>query len=271
MAETPLAQPSALRHSTPPQQRRHEFLVVEFERRIAGDEPLLDIADWYAGQYYSDANVELRLDHGKWDCSAAELAALGLDRAGFKSEAEITARACDCANRRDNECTCYTTLKSARVVLAHDPIRIATVNIFTGVENALCADMHEALRARGDKVIPQRIDLWTAMLFLAPLRNELAECLLAQILRPRPDYDPTPTSEITFQDSRYIALLYTALDAHPDYDASDREIVWRWYKAGVEVAESARLVDWFRANHPMQAYRIECDVKLKLRKQGRRV
>jgi hypothetical protein len=36
-------------------------------------------------------------------------------------------------------------------------------------------------------------------------------------------------------------------------------------------AESARLVDWFCANHPMQARQIERDVRNKMQKQGWRV
>jgi hypothetical protein len=106
------------------------------------------------------------------------------------------------------------------------------------------------------------------MLFLAPLGNELAQGMLAQVLRPRPDDDATPMTEVMFQDLRYVTLLYKAFDAHPDYDAGDREIVRRWHRAGTAVAESARLVDWFCATHPMQALRIERDIKIKLRKQG---
>ena len=124
------------------------------------------------------------------------------------------------------------------------------------------------MRARGDKVIPQRLGLWPAMLFLAPLGNELAQTLLSRVLSQRPDDYNTPTGDLIFQDRRYVTLLYAALDAHPDYDASDQDIVWRWYKDGVEVAESTRLIDWFCTSHPMQAYRIECDLKIKLRKQG---
>ena len=82
---------------------RHQVLAAEFDHRIAGTEPLLDVVDWYAGQYYSDANVEARLDHGAWNCTAIELAALGLDRADFKSEDEIATRACDCTDRCENE------------------------------------------------------------------------------------------------------------------------------------------------------------------------
>jgi hypothetical protein len=248
-----------------PSTLRHEFLAAEFDCRIAGVEPLLNIANWYAEQYHSTENFDLRLDHGDWDCSAAERAALRLDYAGFKSEAEIATRPCECADRRENECTRYTALKDARAALAH------IVHIFDAVERKLGAAAREVMRARGAKVIPHHIGLWPAMLFLAPLGDELAQGMLARVLRPRPDHDDTPLAEIIFQDCLYITLLYAALAAHPDHAAGDRDIVWRWHLAGIEVAESARLVAWFRATHPMQAHRIERDLKLKLRKRGWRV
>jgi hypothetical protein len=142
------------------------------------------------------------------------------------------------------------------------------VGVLDAIENVLCAEAHKVMRARGDKVVPQRIGLWPAMLFLAPLGNEPAQGLLARVLSQRPDDDNTPLGEIIFQDRRYVTLLYAALDAHADYDAGDRDIIWRWHLAGIEVAESARLIEWFCATHPMQARRIERDLKLKLRKQG---
>jgi hypothetical protein len=82
---------------------RHKFLAAEFDYRLGGNEPLLNVADWYAEQYCSDTNVELQLDHGDWDCSANEIAALRLGCAGFQSEDEIATRACDCTDRCENE------------------------------------------------------------------------------------------------------------------------------------------------------------------------
>jgi hypothetical protein len=129
----------------------------------------------------------------------------------------------------------------------------------------------EAMRARGVKVIPQHIGLWPAMLFLAPLGNELAQDTLALVLRARPDYDDTPLNEIIFQDRRYITLLYAALDAHPDYAGAASKTILHWRLAGTAATESARLVDWFCAAYPMQAFWIERDLKLRIRKQGWRV
>ena len=244
----------------------YQSLAAEFDRKLAGTESLLNVAAWYAGQYFDLANCELQLDHGgEWNCSAAERAALGLNFADFNSEAEIATRSCECADRRENECTCYTALKDARAALAHITL------IFDEVERRLGAAAREAMRARGDKVIPHHIGLWPAMLFLAPLGNELAQGILAQVLKTWPDDDDTPLGESLFQDFRHVTLLYAALDTHPDYDAIDRDIVWRWHRAGTAVAESARLIEWFRATHPMQALRVEHDLKLKMRKQGWRV
>jgi hypothetical protein len=138
----------------------------------------------------------------------------------------------------------------------------------------------EAMRARGDKVIPKQIDLWSAMLLLAPLGNDLAQELLGFALRPRTpsqmkmqiNRDPTPRQERLFQDRRYLTLLYEALNAHPGYaDCEPTPLILRWQELGIAIVESAYLVDWFVATHPMRALRIERDVKIKMRKQGWRV
>jgi hypothetical protein len=104
--------------STTPSTIRHRTLVAEFDRRIAGTEPLLDVADWYAKNHFSAANLAAQLDHGDWDCSVAEIAAIGLHSAGFKSEAEITTRACECTNRRGDVCHCWEALKATRAGVA---------------------------------------------------------------------------------------------------------------------------------------------------------
>jgi hypothetical protein len=130
--------------------------------------------------------------------------------------------------------------------------------------------MREALRARGAKVIPLDIGLWPAMLFLAPEGNELAQTALALALRAGPIPEDTPPNEDLFQDRRYIALLYAALDAHPDHAGTHTALV-HWHQAGTAAAESARLIEWFCATHPMRALRIERDIKIRMRKQGWRV
>ena len=136
----------------------------------------------------------------------------------------------------------------------------------------MSAAAREVLRARGDKVIPQRIDPWSAVLFLAPLGNELAQTLLAWMLKPWLDYDATPLAENIFQDRRYVTLLYAAFAARPDYAHCDpAPIIRRWQELGIAAIESAYLVDWFCTIHPMQVLRIERDLKIKLGKQGWRV
>jgi hypothetical protein len=95
---------------------------------------------------------------------------------------------------------------------------------------------------------------------------------LASVLRARPDHDATPVNERVLQDRRHVTLLYAAFDAHPDYDAKAvPRTILRWRLAGIATTESARLVDWFCANHPAQALEIERDVRNKMREQGWRV
>ena len=113
------------------------------------------------------------------------------------------------------------------------------------------------------------------MLFLAPRGNDLAQDTLAQVLRARPpsqtNHDAVaPTGEIVFQDRCYVTLLYAAFDTHPDYAAGDApRTILHWRLAGT--TESARLVDWFCANHPAQALQIERDLRIKMRGEGWRV
>jgi hypothetical protein len=101
---------------------RYQRLATEFDRKLAGTGSLIDVAEWYGGQYILPANLEVRLDHGNWDCSVAERAALALNLADFKSEAEIATRDCECTNRRGDACTCYATLKSARADVGRYPL-----------------------------------------------------------------------------------------------------------------------------------------------------
>jgi hypothetical protein len=93
---------------------RYQSLAAEFDRKLASAESLLHVARWYAAQYHDPANCQLRLDHGDWNCSDTEQAALGLSLADFKSEAEIATRDCACARRRGGECTCFIALKASR-------------------------------------------------------------------------------------------------------------------------------------------------------------
>jgi hypothetical protein len=44
------------------------------------------------------------------------------------------------------------------------------------------------------------------------LGNELAQAVLSRVLSQRPDDNDAPLGEIMFQDHRYIALLYAALE-----------------------------------------------------------
>jgi hypothetical protein len=67
-------------------------------------------------------------------------------------------------------------------------------------------------------------------------------------------------------------LLYAAFAAHPDYEArAVPRTILRWRLAGTATTETARLVDWFCANHSAQALQIERDLRLKMRKLGWRV
>jgi hypothetical protein len=174
-------------------------------------------------------------------CSDNEIAASNVGSEDYATEAEIATRQCGCEREDPNVCECFAWLRAARV---------APVSTH---EEALADMMRKAMRACGAKAVPRHIGAWTALLFLAPRGNELAQETLAQVLRTRPDHDATG-----FQDRCYVALLYAAFDAHPDYGAgSAPKAILRWWLAGVAAAESARLVDWFCANHPMQARQIE--------------
>jgi hypothetical protein len=156
-------------------------------------------------------------------------------------------------------------LETARAVIQEEARKSNAVT-----ERKLANKAREVLRARGAKVIPHEIDLWSAVLFLAPLGDEEAQELFGMGLRNRPDHnsDSAPLAEILFEDRRYAALLFAALDAHPDHNWGT---VVGWFFTHTEIAESARLVDWFCATHPMRMYRIERDLKTKMREQGWRV
>jgi hypothetical protein len=82
----------------------------------------------------------------------------------------------------------------------------------------------------------------------------------------------TPVNERILQDRCYVTLLYAAFAVHPAYGAGDvPRAILRWRLAGTAAAESARLVDWFCDNYPVQALRIERDLRIRMRKQGWRV
>jgi hypothetical protein len=245
-------------------------------------QPLFDVVGWYLKAYLATRSLNEK------DRSANETAALWLGIEEFKSESEIGTRPCQCTRPDPNVCECWETLKAARTaalarvpetipepVPDHDnaddpePTDEEFANAIDEWERELVTAAREVLRARGAKVAPQRIGLWPAVRFLAPLGNDLAQEILALRLRARPAYDATPVNETVFQDRRYITLLYAAFAARRDYaDCDTAEIIRRWQEVGIAAVESAHLVDWFCANHPMQALRIERDLRLKMRKQG---
>jgi hypothetical protein len=199
------AQPRRNRAMTP-SALRHKFLAAEFDQKLAGVEPLLDVVEWYVKHYYSPANNTLRLDYGDWDCSANEIAVIN-----FNFE-DMDMRRCLCTRPDPNVCECWETLKATRAASAHAPIQ---------------EPVQEPVRG--------------------------------------PDND----DEIIFQDHRYITLLLEAFNTHPDYAGGDPSpVIRRWQELGIATTESARLVDWFCVAHPMRMYRIERDLKIRMRKQG---
>jgi hypothetical protein len=250
-------------------------LAPALDQKLADTgQPLFDVASWYLKAYLATRSIK------ESDLSDNESAALSFGIEEFESEAEIGTRPCKCMRPDPNVCRCWETLKAARAALARvsEPIPEPVPDHdnsdgpkFTQelAERALPAMAREAMRARGDKVIPQHIDPWSAMLFLAPLGNELAQTLLAWMLKPWLDYDATPLAENIFQDRRYVTLLYAAFAAHRDYTDCDlAQIIRRWLELGIAAIESAHLVEWFCATRSMQVLRIERDLKIKLGKQG---
>jgi hypothetical protein len=250
-------------------------VAPELYRKLAGDEPLLEVVNWYITTYFDPpgpALDELILLYGM-DATAEEFAAMNLCREGYQSEAEIDTRPCKCVRRDADMCRCYATLKVTRASLKPGPdhVEAEVVKIFAAKERTLANRAREVMHAHGDdKVIPQKIDLWHAVLFLAPLGDELAREMLGQGLRHRPDHctEVAPLAEILFHDRRYAELLFAALDAHPDYNWGT---VLRWWFADTAIAESARLIKWFCATHPTRLLQIERDLKIRMRKQGWRV
>jgi hypothetical protein len=246
-------------------------LAPALDRKLADiKQPLFDVVGWYG-----KACLATR-DFNYSDLSANEDAALWLG-IEFDSEADIGTRPCQCIRPDPNVCECWETLQAARAALTarapepipepipdHDPDHAPT-------KEEVADRAREALRERSAEVIPHEIDLWSAMLFLAPLGHELAQEALALALRARPAYDET-VNETVFQGRRYVTLLYGAFDEHPHYaDCDPAPIIQSWQKVGIAAIESAYLVDWFCANHPSRAQQIERGLKLKLRKQGWRV
>src|SRR6516225_873994 len=92
---------------------RHQVLA-ELDRKIAGTEPLRDVAAWYVKSYFSVLSRKERVSLYKQECSAHEIAARKLGIESVQSEAEIATRECECIDRRGDVCECYATLKAAR-------------------------------------------------------------------------------------------------------------------------------------------------------------
>jgi hypothetical protein len=188
----------------------------------------------------------------------------------YESEAEIGTRPCECMYRRDDGgCECYATLKTARAALEPVPDHVqAEVARIPGRGSGANIGTHYAEGAarawrQGRSRTHRRVDRRAVP---RPLGHELAQDLLGTILRDGQEPDSAPEAEILFQDRRYITLLYAALDAHPNHArAWDEAYDHDMYEV---CAVSARLVDWFCTNHPMQVLRIERDLKIKLSKQG---
>ena len=220
-------------------------------------QPLFDVINWYSKAYLATRSLN------ESDRSANENAALWFGIEDFKSEAEIGTRPCGCTRPDPNVCRCWETLKAARAALARVPEPILDPDhapTKEEVEQELADRTREVLRSRSAEVIPHEIDLWSAMLFLAPLGHELAQEALALALRARPAYDET-VNETVFQGRRYVTLLYAAFDEHPDYaDCDPAPIIQCWQEVGIAAVESAYLVDWFCANHPSRAHQIERDL-----------
>jgi hypothetical protein len=243
-------------------------LSALLDRKLAdAKQPLFEILGWYNKAYTTARCLN------EEDRSANETAALRLG-IEFNSEAEIGTQPCGCTRPDPDVCECYATLQAARAALARVPEPILDPDpdhapTKEEVEQELADRAREVLRSRSAEVIPHEIDLWSAMLFLAPLGHELAQEALALALRARPAYDETPVNETVFQGRRYITLLYAAFDAHPhNADCDPAPIIQRWQELGIAAVESAYLVDWFCANHPSRAHQIERDLKIKLGKQG---
>jgi hypothetical protein len=250
-------------------------IAAELDRKIAGTEPLLDVVRWYreislANSTRAGEGLILNVRNR----TANEIAAQNLGAEDYKSEAEIATRRCGCEREDPDVCECFAWLKAARAAPERVPVHEEAVKTIGAVERALASMIHEMRRARSAKAVPRHLGLWPAMLLLAPRGNELAQHTLAQVLRPRPAHDDanTPVIGRVLQDRCYVTLLYAAFAAHPDYGTGAApKTILRWRLAGTAAVESARLVDWFCANHPMQALQIERDLRFKMRKQGWRV
>jgi hypothetical protein len=91
-------------------------VAPELDRKLAGDEPLLEVADWYTKTHFALPGPDLDeylLLYGM-DFTAKEFAALSLCREGYQSEAEIDTRPCNCIKRSADVCQCPATLTAAR-------------------------------------------------------------------------------------------------------------------------------------------------------------
>jgi hypothetical protein len=196
-------------------------LAATLDQKLADTEQsLFDVAHWYLKAWLATRGIT------ESDQSDNEIAASYLGGEEFKSEAEVDPRKCECARPDPNVCECWETLQAARAALSRVPEPVPDYDnsddskpTHEEVERALSAMAREVLRSRGAEVIPQRIDLWSAMLLLAPLGNDLAQDTLGPALRARlPSLDET-----LFQDRRHITLLYAAFAVHPDHFRGDHE------------------------------------------------
>jgi hypothetical protein len=180
-------------------------------------QPLFEVLGWYNKAYTTARSLEN-------DLSANENAALCLG-IEFNSEAEIGTRPCGRTHTGPNVCRCYETLKAARIALtAHAPVQEETpeptreeapqgltreevVKGIDGVEQELADRAREVLRSRGAKVIPQRIGLWTAMLFLAPLGTRVDK------LRRRLGVGPGISTAVAAPPKPAASSVYRVLEA----------------------------------------------------------
>jgi len=80
-------------------------LIAEFERRLAGTEPL----NWY-GERFKALSRDERLSLYK-RCSVNEFATLYLSAGNYKAEAELATRPCECFHRCGDVCKCFNTLR----------------------------------------------------------------------------------------------------------------------------------------------------------------
>jgi hypothetical protein len=88
---------------------RGSRLAAELDQRLAGTEPLLDVASWYAKSYLNVLSLEERLSLYARDCTDNENATLSFSIAAVnpkprwppsRASVPIAARTCVCATPR---------------------------------------------------------------------------------------------------------------------------------------------------------------------------